>query len=93
VEILRRFRVTGKVQGVFFRQSTRIEAKRLGLRGTARNLSDGSVEVFALGEALAVDELRVWLRHGPARARVDDVSELIAGEEAGTQIPAAFEVR
>jgi acylphosphatase len=93
VEILRRFRVTGKVQGVFFRQSTRIEAKRLGLRGTARNLSDGSVEVFALGEALAVDELRVWLGQGPAQARVDDVRELIASEEVGTQIPAGFEVR
>jgi acylphosphatase len=93
VEILRRFRVTGKVQGVYFRHSTRIEANRLGLRGTARNLPDGSVEVFALGEASAVETLRVWLHRGPAQARVDDVREMKASEPGVAQMPAAFEVR
>jgi acylphosphatase len=93
VEILRRFRVTGKVQGVFFRQSTRIEAKRLGLRGLARNLPDGSVEVLVLGEASAVDTLRLWLQRGPAHARVDGVREVNADTGEETEIPAGFEVR
>jgi acylphosphatase len=93
VEILRRFRVTGKVQGVYFRQSTRIEAKRLGLRGMARNLADGSVEVLALGEASAVDTLRLWLHRGPAQARVDGVREVHADTGDETEIPAGFEVR
>jgi acylphosphatase len=73
--VTRRFLVFGKVQGVYFRQSTRLEAKRLGLRGVARNLPDGSVEVVAQGEASAVGQLRDWLRHGPAQARVDEVRE------------------
>ena len=90
MEILRRFQVTGKVQGVYFRHSTRIEANRLGLRGTARNLPDGSVEVFALGDSSAVDALRVWLHHGPTHARVDDVRE---SEPGATEIPSGFEVR
>jgi acylphosphatase len=93
VEILRRFRVTGKVQGVYFRQSTRIEAKRLGLRGMAQNLPDGSVDVLALGEAAAVDALRLWLHRGPSQAHVDGVREINAGEAAATKIPVSFEVR
>jgi acylphosphatase len=75
---------------VYFRHSTRIEANRLGLRGTARNLPDGSVEVFALGDASAVDALRVWLHRGPTHARVDDVRE---SEPGATEMPAGFEVR
>ena len=45
-----RFCITGKVQGVFFRASTRKQALRLGLRGYAKNLADGSVEVLAVGK-------------------------------------------
>jgi len=67
------FRISGKVQGVFFRASTRTEAQRLGLRGYARNLADGSVEVLAVGEVAAIGELAAWLRHGPPGARVDEV--------------------
>jgi acylphosphatase len=68
-----RFRVSGKVQGVFFRASARNEALRLGLHGHARNLSDGSVEVIAEGSDAALQELEQWLRKGPPAARVDDV--------------------
>jgi len=89
-EVIRRFLITGKVQGVFFRQSARFEAQRLRIRGWARNLPDGSVEVFAQGGAVAVDALREWLRRGPARARVDGVSETDAGGSG--EIPAGFEV-
>ncbi len=78
--VIRRFLVLGKVQGVYFRHSTRLEAQRLGLRGSARNLPDGSVEVLAQGAPAAVEELRAWLHRGPARARVDEVRETAAGE-------------
>jgi acylphosphatase len=80
--VIHRFLVFGKVQGVYFRHSTRLEAQRLGLRGSARNLPDGSVEVLAQGAAAAVGELRAWLHRGPAQARVDEVRET-AADEAG----------
>lgn len=63
--------MTGKVQGVFFRASTREQAQRLGLRGHANNLRDGSVEVLATGDADAIDALEAWLRQGPPMARVE----------------------
>ena len=79
-----RFRVTGHVQGVFFRASTRTEAVRLGLRGHARNREDGSVDVLAVGEGAAIDELAAWLRMGPPHARVDELERLPAQpDEAG----------
>jgi acylphosphatase len=73
--VTRRFLVFGKVQGVYFRHSTRLEANRLSLRGIARNLPDGSVEVIAQGDASAIEELREWLNRGPPEARVDEVRE------------------
>jgi len=73
-----RFVVSGKVQGVFFRASTREQAERLHLRGHARNLADGSVDVLAVGAADAIDALAQWLTHGPPRARVDAVQRLAA---------------
>ena len=91
-EIVRRFLVMGKVQGVYFRHSARLEAKRLGLRGLARNLPDGSVEVLAQGSQASVDALRRWLHRGPAHARVETVSEFDAAEHNRREIPAEFEV-
>jgi acylphosphatase len=67
------FRVTGKVQGVWFRAGTRDEALRLGLRGHASNLADGRVEVLAIGDADAIEQLASWLGDGPPLARVDAV--------------------
>ena len=75
-QVLRGFRITGKVQGVYFRHSTRIEAERLTLTGYARNLPDGSVEVVARGTVGAVERLRQWLHQGPKMARVEAVTEL-----------------
>lgn len=69
-----RFLVSGKVQGVFFRASTRNEAIRLGLHGHARNLADGRVEVIASGSDEALRELEQWLQHGPPAARIEEVS-------------------
>ena len=70
----RRFLVRGRVQGVWFRASTRQEAERLGLTGQAVNLADGRVEVMACGPEAMLDELATWLWQGPELARVDDVS-------------------
>ena len=63
------------MQGVYFRHSTRLQAERLAIRGVARNLPDGSVEVIAHGTPEAVENLRKWLRHGPSGARVAAVEE------------------
>jgi acylphosphatase len=84
-QVIRRFLVTGKVQGVYFRHSTRAEAERLGIRGVARNLPDGSVEVIAHGTQAAVEELRDWLHRGPRMARVASVQELAHGNSASGQ--------
>ena len=79
-----RFLVGGRVQGVFFRAGTREQAQRLGLRGHARNLPDGRVEVLAAGEPDAIDALATWLQHGPPRARVDAVQrEPATDDDAG----------
>lgn len=68
-----RFLVRGKVQGVWFRASTREKALALHLQGFARNLPDGGVEVVALGEEQALDALESWLHRGPVMAAVSDV--------------------
>ncbi len=87
--ICMQYLVSGKVQGVFFRASTRFEAERLKITGYARNLPDGRVEVLACGEADAVDQLRNWLTRGPAQARVEGVSS----EPAPVQELAEFSIR
>ncbi len=69
----RLYRITGRVQGVFFRDSTRQVARSLGIQGYAINLDDGSVEVLACGETTALDELAAWLADGPPMARVTSV--------------------
>ena len=85
-----RFTVSGRVQGVFFRQSTADTATRLGLDGWVRNLPDGRVEGIAAGSPEALAELRGWLDRGPPAARVDGVEwEVVAGES----LPAGFVVR
>lgn len=86
-----RFLVTGRVQGVGFRAATAGEAHRLGLRGTARNLADGRVEVLAAGEAHAIEALGEWLREGPELARVDSVER--AAVDPGALDAEAFEIR
>jgi acylphosphatase len=88
--VVRRFLVFGKVQGVYFRHSTRLEARRLDIRGIARNLPDGSVEVLAQGGAAAVEELQRWLRHGPPDARVVEVRE--SAPDGAQLIPKGFEI-
>lgn len=83
-----RFFVRGRVQGVWFRASTRDVAIRLGLSGHARNLADGRVDVLAVGDADAIEALAAWLQHGPPGARVDGVVR----EHAAVEAVAGFEV-
>ena len=69
--IRRRVVVSGRVQGVFFRDSTRREASRRGVAGWVTNRPDGSVEAVFEGEPEAVEALVAWSGRGPDRARVD----------------------
>ncbi|HEX4025466.1 MAG TPA: acylphosphatase [Steroidobacteraceae bacterium] len=72
--IARRCLVRGRVQGVYYRASARERARAGGIRGYARNLPDGSVEVMACGEERAVRAFIEWLWLGPSAAKVAEVS-------------------
>jgi len=88
----RRFLVSGRVQGVFFRASTRDTAKTCGLRGWARNLPDGSVEVLACGTESQLQQLHSWLQQGPPLAQVKGVTvETIDPQHA--QVGMEFTIR
>lgn len=69
--------VSGRVQGVWFRETTRQQAVALGLTGSAVNLPDGTVEVVACGEEAAVKELQRWLWRGSPMSRVQAVNCVI----------------
>ncbi|UCF06529.1 MAG: acylphosphatase [bacterium] len=68
-----RAKVSGLVQGVWFRATTRDKARELGLHGYVRNLANGNVEFVAEGEDAKVDELVEWAKKGPPMANVQDV--------------------
>jgi acylphosphatase len=65
--------IEGRVQGVFFRASTRDEARAWGLTGWARNLPDGRVEALFEGDRRSVEKLLAWCRKGPPYAYVSRV--------------------
>jgi acylphosphatase len=66
-------RVSGQVQGVFFRKSTEEKAKELGVKGFVRNEPDGTVYIEAEGEPEALEQLKAWCLEGPPKAEVSDV--------------------
>ena len=71
--IRRRVKVYGRVQGVFFRDSTRERANSDGVSGWARNMRDGSVEAVLEGEPEAVQRVVRFLHTGPSQANVDRI--------------------
>jgi acylphosphatase len=79
-----RLKISGRVQGVFFRESTRREAERLGVRGWVRNDDDGTVEALIEGSAAAVDALIQWCHHGPPSAKVEHVQ--LTDERSGEDL-------
>jgi acylphosphatase len=91
--IARRCRVFGRVQGVFFRASTRKLAEELSLTGYARNLPDGTVEVLAIGAEEAVDTLCAWLEQGPPLAVVREVRYEAVDAEELERRPGSFTTR
>ncbi|GAA6142323.1 acylphosphatase [Hydrogenophaga sp. 5NK40-0174] len=81
--ITRRLRITGKVQGVWYRGSTVEQATALGLKGWVRNRTDGSVEALVQGPPQAVQALITWAHRGPELARVSgvEVTEVLGSAE------------
>lgn len=71
--------VTGLVQGVWFRASTKEQAELIGITGFVRNQADGSVYLEAEGSEEDLEVLVKWLRQGPSAARVDNL-EIEEGE-------------
>jgi len=82
--------VTGRVQGVFFRQSTRVMAIKNNVKGWVRNLDDGRVEIVAEGKESNINVLVDWCKTGPANSRVD---EFELSKENSTEEFENFEVR
>jgi len=87
--LARHVRITGRVQGVFFRSWTRDQARELGVSGWVRNASDGSVEAHLEGAPDSVEQMIERMRSGPPSARVEDlqISEALATNSG------SFEVR
>ncbi len=87
--ICRRYIISGRVQGVFYRASAQQYAQSLDLSGWVRNRRDGRVELLACGDESVVAELEKWLEIGPEYAKVTNI-EIIS--ENPSNIPAAFNV-
>jgi acylphosphatase len=85
-----RVRVSGRVQGVFFRDSTREKAQELGLSGYVKNTPDGDVEALLEGPTEGVEEMVRWCGQGPPHASVENVE--VSYESSGDDLT-GFEVR
>lgn len=72
-KICKHFIISGRVQGVFFRDSTRKKAQEFQITGWVRNTHDGNVELIACGNEDAIHHLQEWLNHGPPQASVKKV--------------------
>ena len=83
MNITRRLRIHGRVQGVGFRHYMRREAQKRGVAGWVRNRRDGTVEAMVQGSREAVEDVIAWARHGPPSAHVTDV-EIAEIAEDGT---------
>ena len=86
--IARTYRVQGRVQGVGFRYFVKTNADALGVRGFVRNEDDGAVFVYAIGDALAIEQLAGAIRTGPRFSEVRTVEE----KEAAMQKYSSFRI-
>ena len=91
--VARRCFVSGRVQGVFYRASTRHKAVDLGVSGYACNLPDGRVEVLAVGEQTPVESLIGWLSVGPPAAQVSSVEVTELDLDTLEDVPVGFATR
>ena len=85
--VLAKLKIHGRVQGVFFRQSTREKARQLGLSGWVKNMPDGTVEALATGPEPVVQELIAWCEHGPPYASVEKVDVRVSKVEEADAEP------
>ena len=83
--------VSGKVQGVFFRQALKVVAKKNNVLGWVRNLKDGRVEAILEGDTKSVNSVIEWTHIGPANSRVDDIEVNIEDVYSGNKF-SIFEV-
>lgn len=88
--VAKRCFVSGRVQGVFYRASTQREALRLGVRGYAKNLPDGRVEVLAVGDENSVAALLAWLWRGSPAAHVTQVDVVEGSLDELEHVPVGF---
>lgn len=89
--LTRRLSIRGRVQGVWYRESMRIEAERLGVAGWVCNRLDGTVEAVVQGRSEAVEAIIRWARRGPRDARVDGVEVAAAdGDFSGFEKRSGF---
>ncbi|MEG9545022.1 acylphosphatase [Mannheimia sp. HC-2023] len=88
--VVKRFSIYGRVQGVAFRFFTLKEAEKLGVKGYVRNCNDGSVEVVATTDELAMAQLEQWLHKGSPSAKVERV---IVNDYNGRETFERFEIR
>lgn len=89
MRVARRFFISGRVQGVGFRYFAQAVASREGVHGWVRNLPDGRVETYAVGDAEAVERVEWALRRGPPGARVEDFEafeDVPGGDESGFRV-------
>jgi len=91
--IAKRCLVAGRVQGVFYRATTQQKARELGVRGFAKNLADGRVEVLAVGEPAQVAKLVDWLWEGSATSHVTQVEIAAVALEELDSLPTTFSTR
>ncbi|MBV6493485.1 MAG: Acylphosphatase [Turneriella sp.] len=89
--VCRYYLISGKVQGVGFRQFTARAAHNLKLAGWVRNLAGGSVEAEAMGEIVQINQFEAELRKGPPLSRVDAV--IVNNISHAKKLPAPFEIR
>ena len=88
--ICRRYFISGRVQGVFYRASAQRYASELALRGWVRNRRDGRVEVLACGTQAQHAALKNWLEIGPTYAKVSNIEVI---DETFEALASAFEIR